>query len=934
MELVGRVGKHRWTSIGNFALQPSHLRHRDEVLGACNLLKLLRHWWRRVSRRRQVQDENVRTGVKQRMIGWMPTARLCLSLHNTGFCSLREPKGFCFGGTYRTFHPQSVSHTGTLLRFRTEELLPWLIIYKQLFRRRPSLTAFSINFSRRLFVTTVFSVLVQCLTSISKPFVYNVRQCFSAFQIVSKMADHSVKEISERFVQDEGQDGDQCTTSPGERYSTNPMAPLTVWREVEKGATRAEQGQCAHRNKEGTTCFATAGKGGVSSSWSKHSEEILMDTVVDANQPLETVVEAPNRVESTRAQGDSIHCTDAQSKCSVIREALLSGEPVTRAELEEIQKEIAMQERVVRALDEDNEKLHTEKKALLLKVRELTSALSGRGAHTPVSDGQPNSKQTLRSGDLTTRMETRQGTHHSTDELLMETNQQRMRVRELELELELLRRERGDLNIHRSSVDMKRLEELELENRNLRVDLKRRETEHEEVVKEMARKIAWYVNNQEFNDSQQQLLKEQQDTIRCLRAKLRGSGKAEDISKGTKAKEDTRVQHLTRRIIELEETLGQKHPNSIAQLIRSCQPPVQDTKIFKQLNHRIKELEDALVEKDRCAEAAVTRLRVEVDRMRMQYQEKIEKLEEQLKFKLLQAQSRRVHDLEKQLTEAKQSLRDKEQVNPPSSVVGANNLTSGRYPRGNGNEQCVTQGATKDTVLSEAPAASGPPKETSIALLRENGAPEPQLSQLEREPKAGIALTSPSYDAFIIPPPMQVISTMQAQIASLTSQLEVAKRLLEESQQSLGEAHARLDERLRSARREYQAQLQCIQQSYRDDIEHIKDSHKKELMSITELKQVCEGNSWICKDISRLPLNRSRIQAFLQSVSERLSYLEKRQAQKEKEALHRIEEIRRVADFEIVLTKQKAEMIVEEKNQQIQGFRLQLDHLLETLALL
>lgn len=671
------------------------------------------------------------------------------------------------------------------------------------------------------------------------------------------------------------------------------------------------------------------------------SKNVNGENAISSATSTERLVEI-TRVETSRDELSSHNMMGSEERQSTREEhsaawhAMRSGVLVTKEELEEVQREMFMQERVLKALEKDNADLHAERRTLRSKLSEMEQkAVTIEAKYSILTSGQNlNNCVNQRVSSVTPPTQEKQRCVQ--DEERIELEHQKTLVRELQLELELLRREKKDIEMRLANLDSRKFEEMELELRNLRVDLKRKETQHSETVKDMARKIAWYVEHQEFNHSQEELLKEQQDTIRRLQARLHEIGAMDDEGKHKRVKKDARIQYLTRRVAELEEALNNKYPNSIAQLIRSCQPSVQDTKQFKQLNLRIRELEEALVEKDRCAEAAVNRLRVETDRMRVQYQERIDKLEEELKLRLLHAQTRRVRELEKQLADTRQTLRERElEKTPPVLAVANPSSTSGCLQEKN-EVLLVAPEETKNSVAAIQTGVDTYANEVILLLRKENDALRNQLSHATSDMTRNSFAMSPPQDAG--PPSAfspQLFSSMQKQLGTITAELEVYKRLLMESQESLRDAHARWEERLVTVRQSYQCQIQQIRQEHNDDIKRIQDHHQQEVKSIAEEVQAAEEASKTCqKLVYGIPEDPRHSRAFLQSVAERLAYLERRHVQKERETAHEIAEVRRVANFELTLAKQRAELLIEQKNQQIHEFRLQLDQLVASLSLL
>ncbi|RNF22357.1 viral A-type inclusion protein [Trypanosoma conorhini] len=743
------------------------------------------------------------------------------------------------------------------------------------------------------------------------------------------MAEDPVEDLRRYLTRDEVSAKQQFTASLQGKSSEELVTLLRSRREA-AAAERSTEGAGSLLSSEHGSGVVVKSESDVKNT-PPAARKLQVEEATSSPVSTERLVEI-SRVDTSREEpltrlGDNESQPRLQEEHGAAWKAVRSGAMVTKEELEDVRQDMLLQERVLKALEKDNAEVHAERRVLRAKLAEMEQkAENVEAKYSILASGQSPNPRAGPPVMSAAAASTQRGQQCGQDELHMELEQQKTVVRELQLELELLRREKKEVETRLAALDVKKFEEMELELRNLRVDLKRRETEHNDTVKDMARKIAWYVEHQEFNRSQEELLKEQQDTIRRLRARLHEAGAMDDAGKHKRVGKDARVKYLTKRVVELEEALNQKHPDSIAQLIRSCQPAVQDSKQFRQLNQRIKELEEAIVEKDRCAEAAVTHLRVETDRLRIQYQEKIERLEEELKMRLMHAQTRRVRDLERQLAELRQALRERDQEGKSSVLTvlerpAAAVLAGPEEPKAH---TAATQTAAANHV------------DEAISLLRkENDALKNQLSQAtQAESRTPVAVAGPlgtEVGAFS----SHAMSSMQAQLSTLAAELAVYKRLLMESQELLRDAHARWEERLLAARQEHQCQLQHARQEHNDDLRRLQENHQREMKAIAEQQQALETASWACQKAPQITFADPRHgRAFLQSVAERLTYLERRQVQKEREAAHEISEVKRVADFELALAKQRTEMLLEQKNCQIQEFRLQLDQLLATLALL
>ncbi|KAH8608850.1 hypothetical protein ERJ75_001238200 [Trypanosoma vivax] len=750
------------------------------------------------------------------------------------------------------------------------------------------------------------------------------------------MSTNPVEETRQYLSRDDSLEKVQFVLTLGEKGSEELIDLLNTQKNQEQVGVQMEMDQLSIVDldrgvlKDGI-CLEKKVVGGLPSCMVQ-SEEVAVSSVVSAEKVLEISQTGESSDKSpTRKSAESF-----QNSRNNSWKAVRSGELVTRTELEHVQKEVVIVERLIKALEEDNEKLHIERRFLKARVNELESeAVNNEAKSSIIASGQNVNQRLSQASSATVVGESQGEWFEQINELRVELERQRAISHELQLALELAQCEKGNSEARLKGDDLKKLEDMKSQIRSLQAEIKRKDMEHGEMVMELNRKISWYVERQEFSQSQEDLLKEQQQIISHLRAKVSETETTENDGRNSRTKKDKQVQQLTKRIAELEETLKNERPDSIAQLIRSCQPSVEDTKLFKKLNKRIKELEDALKEKDRCAENAVNRLRVETDRMKLQYQERIEKLEEELKLKLLQAQSRRVRELEKQLASTQQELCERERGKSVSlhvdvEAADSRNTDDTIQPK---NDLLVTSKEAVENKTLVATSANDVGNLIELKLRKENEMLRNELTQLKKMGEYPLSSLAP-VNTLSVATSESLVSSLHAQISSLTSELLSYKRLLSESQEALRDLYTRRDDRLLMAKEEHNAQLHRIREMHNSDIERIQEQHKQEMRSIVEQCRVMGEKSCIRKILAQLPDDKLCSRAFLQRVADRLVALEQQQVQREREVVREISEIKRVADFEIALVKQKSEMLLEEKNQQIQDFQLQLDQLLTGLTLL
>lgn len=168
-----------------------------------------------------------------------------------------------------------------------------------------------------------------------------------------------------------------------------------------------------------------------------------------------------------------------------------------------------------------------------------------------------------------------------------------------------------------------------------------------------------------------------------------------------------------------------------------------------------------------------------------------------------------------------------------------------------------------------------------------------------------------------------------------------ASRVGEQLTASLAERERAAGEtaRLEGAVRSLQEQLDMKSQSHAAELHQMREQHQS---ALTEQRKQWDA------DVQRLQQINDRDRAhvdlaslrkgdqlqYLNAVKERLDAVERRHASRESEMARALEEAKRMAEFELDVQRQKMDLVIQSKNNDIERFRLQLDALLGELELL
>jgi chromosome segregation ATPase len=352
-----------------------------------------------------------------------------------------------------------------------------------------------------------------------------------------------------------------------------------------------------------------------------------------------------------------------------------------------------------------------------------------------------------------------------------------------------------------------------------------------------------------------------------------------------KALEDLQQEHarkiedLTKRLHELERIVAAKK-ESIGELLRTCQDSAVQVQRLKKQESRIRSLEDALRDKDDFAQKAMERLRCETKEVCKRYQERIGALEKRLELPQDDAEMRdRLATMEAENAELRRALAA---ANASPVLSEEKSLTT---------ENATAQRREAKTVVEQERENSEPAAQKDSKLLH-----------LEAQLSEAVAETA-KYK--------EVAAGLQTELASVRSEW---------------------DAQLREVKRNFASQLQTMRSSHNEELDRLESGHRAEMLALSNQKQN-DGADGFSAKLIRL-VEKKGYDASLVAICERLSYLEKRSLHKEEAMAYELSEVRRMAEMEKRILREKADLLLEQKNMQIRSFRLQLDELLTEIAVL
>ncbi|KAJ8288288.1 hypothetical protein COCON_G00009470 [Conger conger] len=321
-----------------------------------------------------------------------------------------------------------------------------------------------------------------------------------------------------------------------------------------------------------------------------------------------------------------------------------ASDPVTEEKLKLIEKEVKEQETLIQGYHQENEKLYQQVKDLQAQSKHSEEAMFQENQRL-LSELAVAREQINRSSmQRIVGKDSEKGPRHSLTDVLAqlqtaekaetrlteETRRLRQEKQGLEVDLEMMKKERdlARAQVTYTSGDL---------NFEMRVQL----DEHKAEVSALKKRLQWYAENQELLDkdaarlraatAETQKLKEQVEKLKMEVGKRDGMPQKKN-EKGGDAK---RIQDLERQVKEMEKILRRRNPNSLPALIFAAAsaggggaPETPQTGAL--LERRVRRLEAELEGRDEEAKRSLRAMEQQFQRIKMQYEERISELEQQL----------------------------------------------------------------------------------------------------------------------------------------------------------------------------------------------------------------------------------------------------------------------------------------------------------------
>ncbi|XP_006983771.1 centrosomal protein of 162 kDa [Peromyscus maniculatus bairdii] len=350
-----------------------------------------------------------------------------------------------------------------------------------------------------------------------------------------------------------------------------------------------------------------------------------------------------------------------------------TSDPITGEKLKQIQKEIQEQETLLQGYQQENERLYNQVKDLqeqnkkneermFKENQNLFSELASlkeqmhkdRFLSQVVENAEPIKNQSFTELLAELRVVQKEKNHLMEDIKRLKQDKQA-----LEVDLEKVKKERDQAKDQIAYATGEKLYEIKI-----------LEETHKQEISRLQKRLQWYAENQELLDKDAARLREANEEAEKLKLEIEklktesGSPAAQQrLRSKERALDAKRIQDLERQVKEMEGILKRRYPNSLPALIlaASAAGDSVDRNTVEFMERRIKKLEADLEGKDEEAKKSLRTMEQQFQKMKIQYEQRLEEQEQLLAHRLKEApqnqrnSSSRLKALETELGEVKEA---------------------------------------------------------------------------------------------------------------------------------------------------------------------------------------------------------------------------------------------------------------------------------------
>ncbi|XP_013201874.1 centrosomal protein of 162 kDa [Microtus ochrogaster] len=350
-----------------------------------------------------------------------------------------------------------------------------------------------------------------------------------------------------------------------------------------------------------------------------------------------------------------------------------TSDPITGEKLKQIQKEIQEQETLLQGYQQENERLYNQVKDLQEQNKkneermfkenqnlfsELASLKEQVHKNHFLSQVVEN-VEPMKNQSFTDLLAELRAVQKEKNHLMEDIKRLKQDKQALEVDLEKVKKERDQAKEQIAYAAGEKLYEIKI-----------LEETHKQEVSRLQKRLQWYAENQELLDKDAARLREATEEAEKLKLeieKLKTESESPTTQQRLRSKERAldakRIQDLERQVKEMEGILKRRYPNSLPALIlaASAAGDSVDRNTVEFMERRIKKLEADLEGKDEDAKKSLRTMEQQFQKMKIQYEQRLEEQEQLLAHRLKEApqnqlnSSSRLKALETELGEIKEA---------------------------------------------------------------------------------------------------------------------------------------------------------------------------------------------------------------------------------------------------------------------------------------
>jgi len=337
---------------------------------------------------------------------------------------------------------------------------------------------------------------------------------------------------------------------------------------------------------------------------------------VDRIQELETQHDSQEaEIFQLQASLSDISSTNAV-RASLQRVISSDTNAVPKEELLRIEKEMAEQDRLLAGYQKENEKLVLQ----LRQAEEKSIHMRDTMYKASLRAGLEEQHFPVQADELQRKLRTEQELESLRNELsfmrednIKKVTKYRDQVRDLTLENESLSKKLAASHFATPTSENTNLME------SLRTELAQARLEHLEEAKRLKEKLVWYAENQQLIMANEDVISNLKEEIVSLKSGKPQSHHDKENRRSSVA-DIKRIRQLEKQVTELEEALRKRNPDCIANLILAAGPNESEKETRRELRQKVSGLEEELKNQEKTFNGRFRTLRQEHERIKLRYE--------------------------------------------------------------------------------------------------------------------------------------------------------------------------------------------------------------------------------------------------------------------------------------------------------------------------